>query len=795
MHVSSQDNDNKMAYDVAQLNNQHRCFRFLTSVHWARKKDDMDLKQCKKETVVKKAKLRNEKLCLQLKQGRGAKAFSKWLSDKAIASVKTEPMECEERKRTRLASVSLSACTYCSTIAASRGQSASSSSLKITPIKITPHQESRNLDFIGKPVKMLPYANYVKKSLHSKKPTASRHSKVGSKVSVSKIISRKSLSAGKISQRGAVKQVNGECAKGPGCSGSNDPLVEHGNTAMLRKMSSKSSRSEDNLLARHMFGPDQVAAASIGNKPMDINKNTNFLEDRLGVICKKGKGFKKEYHNCGGDDNGNSGMDDTDDDDYDDNDSDSDYNEGDCDSNEADDERDKDVDSESDDDDDNDDVSIRFYSEEPDNNDSLSCLQFNFNAEDENSFFHDVGPMNDLNSLALPPVLTKGRTPAEVLQIIRRLEHSSNNQGKQKTRRRSFSVSGSAGRSRHLNRRFSLGSIPEGEILYNYGNGYEASDDDDKVDSMVLLNLESIIGSISGRQEEKEEKERSEHLEDVEEKHQAQRESRLAETNGGTSDMAQGVPEQLSMESGNTPSCFTDKDSPRPSLSTLKIVNLEWDAATNSVHSDVSLSPLTTAPLHRRSSSSSTLSPADTGESNPGTPERRITPPSIKMTNRMIASAPPTGTVVRKTTPLSRKISPPILSNAEVTLLTKTIQEMQVEMASKKSDVDHKRKKTVHSEEKITSSAKMKAFSSGSDRGNETSTSSLSSPFAVSFSDPCMKLPSSIDWETKSMSPDQVQKTSFYIGDSDSSSSEVSFRWQHSSDKFVLTLSPLNCQL
>jgi len=770
-----------MAYEVAQLNNQHKCFRFLTSVHWARKKDDVELKRCKKDTIVKKAKLNKEKLFLQLKQERGTKAFSKWLSDKAISTSKAEPKECEERKLTRLASAGPSACTYCSTVGSSRGQSASSN-LKIAPIKITPHQESRNLDFIGKPVKMLPYTNYHKKSLRTRKSIESRHSKISSKVSVSKIRPRKCLSA--------VKQVNDT---------KNDQVVEHDFTVMIRAVSSKSKRSKEHLFSS---GLDKIVATLIDHESIDSNKNKSSLGERFGDVEEEENGFREG--NCDDDcdggggsgaDNGNDDNDDSGsgaDDGYDNDNGNDDYNDGndsddasdddsndnsddsedECDSVEADDEREKDLDSESDDD-----VSMSFFSNEPDNNNSVSLPQFNFNVEDENSFFHEVGPMNDLNSLALPPVLTKGRTPAEVLQIIRRLEHSSD-QSRRKGRR-SFSVSSSVGyKTRHLKRRFSLGSIPEGEILYNYGDGYGASDDD-KVDSLVLLQLENLIGSMKGREEEQEDESNTE--KDVEE-HQGQDEKELVEANGGTS-MAKDIPEPRGID---TQSNFTGKDSPHPSLSTLKIVNLEWDAATNSVHSELSFSPLTAAPSHKRSSSSSTVSPADTEESNAGTPERRVTPTSRKMKNRRIASAPPTSTMAGKKT-LSRKLSSPILPNAEATLLANTIQEMQeYEMASDKSDVnryEHKKKKKKYSKEKPVFPAKRKVFSAGSDRvkGNSTS-GSLSLPHTISFSDPCLDLPSS-PGEWKTISPDQsgtlnLQKTSFYIEDSESSS-EVGNRFTY----------------
>ena len=83
--------------------------------------------------------------------------------------------------------------------------------------------------------------------------------------------------------------------------------------------------------------------------------------------------------------------------------------------------------------------------------------------------FHDVGHANSLASLSLPGVLMKGKTPAEVLQLLRYLGNPD-----PRSLRRSRSYTHNS--SRHamfrnkFQRRLSLGAIPEGEMVTNYSS-------------------------------------------------------------------------------------------------------------------------------------------------------------------------------------------------------------------------------------------------------------------------------------------------------------------------------------
>ena len=739
-----QDNDEKMAYEIAQHHNQHQCFRFLSSVHWARKTDDVELKRLKEEEMAKQNRRDNEKLCLQLKKERGTKAFSKWLFDKSFCTSKTEPKECAKRKKIRLTPNSSSTCTYCSTVACSRGHSVQSGSMKIAPIKITSHQEGRNLNSIGRPVKMLPYMNYPPKKHHTKK---CRHS-------VSAKRSKKCCASGSHSKKPSQKKVNGKNVKNT-----------EGKVSVLKKLSATECLSTD-LVQRQMTGWNDEDNKDMSVKSLkQLHRSNSNNSDEFDELSKSY--LPKDTSNDGDDEEEE--EDDDYDDDGDDEDADEDEEEEEDDEDEDEDqeeeEDDEDEDDENKEDDSDDYVPIPF-----DDNDALPYPQLSFSVEDENNFFHEVGPMNDLNSLALPPVLTKGRTPAEVLQIIRHLE-GSGSKATPRTRR-SHSVSGyNSGRSRHFNRRLSLGSIPEGEILYNYNDGYTDADND-KVDSQVLLDLENLIGSISGREEEEE----NEHQENKErgDEHAMEKEER----------------KEINLT-----------------------VSLECELSTNMVHSEISCSPLLPPPSHKITGSSTTPSSDDTDDSNPTTPERRITPPSRKITppsrasalflsqaspstqahskrllsapstsqtsqrKRYISSAPPLRKISppRKNTPPSRKSSPPMLPNAEVTLLSSSIQEMQEDdSVSGNSEMHDREAKTTGSNKCVVpmeqSAPSMKRRSTAPSlslfaASGYSSPAQVSPSHSKSFSDPCMT------YSPLNSPKTSHQRASFFIGDSDSSSS------------------------
>ncbi len=93
--------------------------------------------------------------------------------------------------------------------------------------------------------------------------------------------------------------------------------------------------------------------------------------------------------------------------------------------------------------------------------------------EDELGLFHDVGHTNSLNALALPNALTKGgKSAAEVVQLLR-FSASFGQRPKNVSRTNSYSpVSNSRGSSirNRFQRRFSLGAIPEGQMVMSYSD-------------------------------------------------------------------------------------------------------------------------------------------------------------------------------------------------------------------------------------------------------------------------------------------------------------------------------------
>ena len=108
---------------------------------------------------------------------------------------------------------------------------------------------------------------------------------------------------------------------------------------------------------------------------------------------------------------------------------------------------------------------------------------------DEDDLFHDVGQTNSLNALSLPNTLTKDRTPAEVIQLLR----SFGGLSRSYNRSNSFSHDYSLAQRSRFQRRLSLGAIPEGQIVTNYN-------DEDQSSSQLLDEqfLESLIHSLSG---------------------------------------------------------------------------------------------------------------------------------------------------------------------------------------------------------------------------------------------------------------------------------------------------------
>ena len=193
--------------------------------------------------------------------------------------------------------------------------------------------------------------------------------------------------------------------------------------------------------------------------------------------------------------------------------------------------------------------------------------------EDEDIPFHDVGKTNSLNSLSLPVVLTRDRTPAEVMKLLRYLgsDQVSGLHSHTPRFRRQHSLS--------FQRRFSLGAIPEGQVVTNYSNESMASLDEQSA-RLRFMEL-SPRGSTAWVEEEEEETEDSQ-LQTAESKDEPQWSSDSS-SNEGDNRQEVGKAENDSKEGDVISPCI---------VSTLNIVNFVWDMASNSVQTRVTRTPM-----------------------------------------------------------------------------------------------------------------------------------------------------------------------------------------------------------
>ena len=225
-----------------------------------------------------------------------------------------------------------------------------------------------------------------------------------------------------------------------------------------------------------------------------------------------------------------------------------------------------------------------------------------YDEGDDEIAFHDVGRANSINSLSLPPALTKNRSVAEVIKLLRDLGSSgSGSQHSRHSRQRSFSCG--------LQRRFSLGAIPEGQMVTNYSNESVASLEEKS--SWLRLPEPSSAGS----QEEGEERE------------------------GEDEDKSDG--QHMSGEEDSSDSNHA-AEVVREERKTLKIVNLVWDTASSTVQTSVKESPMTplnhswhvTPPPHPRPSSP--LTPP-----SPSSSSHHSTPPHLHSSPTPAHTPPP----------------------------------------------------------------------------------------------------------------------------------------------------------
>ena len=269
----------------------------------------------------------------------------------------------------------------------------------------------------------------------------------------------------------------------------------------------------------------------------------------------------------------------------------------------------------------------------------LAYPQYDFDVEDDSSLFHDVGDFNDLDSLSLPTIMTKDKTPAEILQLLRKIGRPGSPADGRRYRR-SNSYSHSSKQARSLSRRLSLGSIPEGKIVTDYK---EELDEENDINSQFFRDLENTIRGFSSAGEEG----REDGGERPPSADTSSDEGSSPPAPDPHTDFGLLPPPVLSSGTPEEEILGTKAQPPK----TLTILNFEWDPGSNLVHTEMSSTPIT--PMDRKLSLKSLM----TLQQPHDVPVLEVTPPSPIPTHLTLSEEAPART--RKITPPSRKVTPP----------------------------------------------------------------------------------------------------------------------------------------
>lgn len=288
---------------------------------------------------------------------------------------------------------------------------------------------------------------------------------------------------------------------------------------------------------------------------------------------------------------------------------------------------------------------------------------------DDDFAFHDVGYANSLNALSLPCSLTKERTPAEVVQLLR----SFGSPGP-KSYKRSHSYSQATSRYKSMSqRRFSLGSIPEGKIVTSYS--------DEDASSTQLLNyhdIETLIQNYSRGSNRRRAWEMDDdyNLEEdqAEEATVSESEESLSSPDGSDdvfefsqrTDFRDCNLQTQQFHATNSDSVLLEKRkqanpakaSPSRRLSTPKsmaFVNLAWDSKSNTVQSQVTVLPMST--LNHRGKHTRIHRPTPPGSRSPSPSESR--PRSLSLYEVRALSRSPSPRDPKMTPPQSRELTSP----------------------------------------------------------------------------------------------------------------------------------------
>ena len=269
--------------------------------------------------------------------------------------------------------------------------------------------------------------------------------------------------------------------------------------------------------------------------------------------------------------------------------------------------------------------------EEEDGDPNLQQLPFVFDHEDYNEddiAFHDVGYENSLDALELPPALTQGKTPAEILQLLRGFGDQA---GPRSSRRAQSVASGGSrnGFSKRIDhqRRFSLGAIPEGRMVTSYSDHEDGSQvlDEKLLASMISQYSESSITT----------------------------EHQQSQSDCSSDEKVEETISLASPDVQEAPTLGRRTVSPPHSL---KIVNLAWDdAVSDSVRSKLSPTP----PAARPNTPTRTPPPAYIAHKIHPKPTRRLTPPPLHYTPPHLHISPPDSKKTRKLTPPPQHYTPP----------------------------------------------------------------------------------------------------------------------------------------
>lgn len=574
----------------------------MRALHWADKKDTSLNSRLRKDSLHKFREQELLSLRTRLKEEASEMAYDDWLEKKNVSNSQVPtPAACERRKKVRSSSGQrTSTCTTCTRTHTKRQSALVNKRVPqiATPIKVNHHQETRNVDSVGKSEKLYPYTNYPPKHLrsHSSEELCRTHHKPKS--------GRSSRSTVCSSSRSSRQLLTGK--KTHRKSGLRTPISKSQATQLATV-----KRDE---LEGHTSETDNVPVMTMTPGMKIYHEENSCPKSDIEIANTVNREHRTEDVSVGSND------------------------------------------------------LQGYYSEEDD--------------DEEDLLFHDVGDTNNLNALALPNTLTKDKTPAEVLQILRAVDGTGSRSFK---RSQSTSLRRNSIQMGNYARRLSLTAIPEGRIVTSYS-------DEEQSTSQLLDDdfIEALIRSFSNESNVKQTQATTDALESrkiawqMGDKNDEEEIMSKVEAGGMASDTGPTIevlspldnqfhrnitlglsksdpivslktnyPEKSQTNSQNCYSLGCTDQNPQ----TLKVINIEWNPLSNTVQSTVTACPLTPPPEHsQRQLSLRKLTPPS-GFLSP----RSLSPSGIRSTPRALSSSLSSS---RSCSPIS-PLSPTFLSDIE----------------------------------------------------------------------------------------------------------------------------------